>query len=97
MKTFIQMCNQNNEQGATTKVNDNINDMTVDELYKLMEQQKNHLRFMKEIDALTPNEKDETVSKIRKLKNVITAKVGMNGSNNSNNISYESSKSYYAL
>ena len=42
---------------------------------------------MKEIDALTPNEKDETVSKIRKLNNMISAKVGMKGNNNSNNVS----------
>ena len=86
MKTFINMCNQNNEQGAAPKVNEDVKDMIVDELYKLMDQQKNHLRFMKEIDALTPNEKEETVRKIRKLNDMISAKVGINSSNNSNNV-----------
>ena len=38
MKTFIQMCNQNDEQAVALKVNEDVNDMTVDELYKLMEQ-----------------------------------------------------------
>ena len=91
MKTFITMCNQSNnsvnEQTATSKVNSDVNDMTLDELYKLTESQKNHLRFMMEIDSLTEDEKVETVNNIRKLNNMITAKVGINIDNNSNNVS----------
>ena len=48
MKTFITMCNQNNnsvnkQAAAASNTNSSVNDMTLDELYKLMEQQKNHL------------------------------------------------------
>ena len=39
------------------------------------------------IDSLTEDEKVETVNNIRKLNNMITAKVGINIDNNSNNVS----------
>ena len=64
MKTFIDMCNQNTKVEAPSST---VDTMSIDQLYKLMEQQKSHLRFLKEMDELSDDEKCDTLKKSKTL------------------------------
>ena len=61
--------------------------MSVDQLYKLMDQKKSHLRFLKEIDALTDEDKRDTMEKIKKINTLIISRAGITINNNSINMS----------
>ena len=61
--------------------------MSVEELYKLMEQQKSHLRFLKEMDDLSEEEKASTMKQIKDINELIIQKTGINSTNNSINVS----------
>ena len=84
MKTFISMCNQNTKAHTPPS---KVNEMSVEELYKLMEQQKSHLRFLKEMDDLSEEEKASTMKQIKDINELIIQKTGINSTNNSINVS----------
>ena len=85
MKTFIDMCNQNTKVDTPTSTVDN---MSIDELYKLMDQQKSHLRFLKEMDELSEEEKCDSLKKIKEINQLIVHRAGLNNTNNSTNVSH---------
>ena len=90
MKTFIDMCNKNEKDDTTSTVassSSSVDTMSVDELYKLMDQQKIHLRFLKEMDALTDDDKKDTMEKIKQINNLIIGRAGITLNNNSINVS----------
>ena len=87
MKTFIDMCSNNNDsQASKSKKSFKVEDMNVEQLYKLMDQQKSHMTFMKEIGALIDDEKDGIISQIKKLNILIMEKTGLNSDKSSNNM-----------
>ena len=84
MKTFISMCNQNTKANTPSS---KVNEMSVEELYKLMEQQKSHLRFLKEMDDLSEEEEASTMKQIKEINILIIKKTSVNITNNSINAS----------
>ena len=84
MKTFISMCNQSTKAHTPSS---KVHEMSVEELYKLMEQQKSHLRFLKEMDDLSEEEKASTMKQIKEINELIIKKTGINSTNNSINVS----------
>ena len=87
MKTFIDMCSNNSDsQASKSKKSSKVENMNVEHSYKLMDQQKCHMIFIKEIGDLTDDEKYGIISQIKKL-NVIMEKTGLNSDKSSNNVS----------
>ena len=84
MKTFINMCNHNTKADVSSN---KVEDMSVDQLYKLMEQQKLHLKFLKEMDDLTEDEKSSIMKTIKEINHLIVRKTGIDSTNNSINVS----------
>ena len=88
MKTFIDMCSSNSTSKDTkSKKLCKVDDMNVEQLYKLMDQQKNHLTFMTEIGSLSDKEKQESITQIKKLNVLIMDKTGLSIDKSSNNVS----------
>ena len=82
------MCNQNHKVDTLSKSPPNTVDTTsIDQLYKLMEQQKSHLRFLKEMNELSDDEKCDTLKKIKDINQLIVQKSGIDSHNNSTNVS----------
>ena len=89
MTSFMDMCNPkktSSKDNQASQVKD-YHSMTIDELYKLVEYQKNHLIFLKDKGMLSNEEKGERVNKIRTINDVIGTKVGLGNNNTNNNVS----------
>ena len=88
MKSFIDMWNKNSKVDTRSMSTPNtVDTMSIDQLYKLMEQQKSHLRFLKEMNELSDDEKCDTLKKIKDINQLIVQKSGIDSHNNSTNVS----------
>lgn len=88
MKTFIDMCSSNStSEIPKLKKLCKVDDMNVEQLYKLMDRQKKHLTFMTEIGSLSDKEKRESITQIKKLNVLIMDKTGLSIDKSSNNVS----------
>ena len=90
VKSFMDMCNTQNgsSKEKRNKEAQDYQNMDIDELYKLVEYQKNHLLFLKEMNMLTESEKTDSCNKIQKLNAVIGTKAGLSTNNSNNNMSH---------
>ena len=59
----------------------------MDQLYKLMEQQKSHLIVLKEMDDLSEDEKSSIMKTIKDINHLIVQKTGIDSTINSINVS----------
>ena len=89
VKSFMDMCNMKEDSGPIKGAKDDrdYNNMSIEELYKLVEYQKNHLIFMKDMGMITNQEKNECVRKIRNNNEVIGTKAGLTNNDTPNNVS----------
>ena len=90
MKTIINMWNKITQADAPSSVttsHSSEDTMNVDELYKLMDQQKSHVQFLKEIDALTDEDKKDKMQKTKRINNLIIGRASITIKNNSINVS----------
>ena len=85
MTAFIEMCNHNTKKSASNTEPKSYENMGTDELYKLMEHNKNHLSFMKDTGILEDEEKMSIVTNIRNINHAISVRTGLLGSINTNN------------
>ena len=89
MRAFVDMCNHNTKKEIVSDDLPKTYDlMGTDELYKLMEHNKNHLIFMKDMGILEDAEKMDIISNIRRINDAIGVKTGLVSNNsNINNVS----------
>ena len=76
---------------AVTRYNQvvtNIYDISIPQLYELIEYQKQHLLFSKKIDTLAEDEKKKTITNIFKANQSITVKTGIHINNIFTNVSH---------
>ena len=89
MRAFVDMCDHNTKKEIVSDDLPKTYDlMGTEELYKLMEHNKNHLIFMKYMGIFEDAEKMDIISNIRKINDAIGVKTGLVGNNsNINNVS----------